>query len=285
MDVPPHEKLMNPALKAIHELGGSASIKEHVERVLADLQLPQEVVERPHPGRANQTELEYRLAWARTYLKKYGVITNSSRGVWSLTSEGKEAGEVNPSKVVQVVREQAARERREHPETIEPEDIDSDEISEEAPSWRELLMETLLDMPPDAFERLCQRLLRESGFIQVEVTGRTGDGGIDGHGVVRLAGLLSFPVIFQCKRYRSTVSAGVVRDFRGAMVGRADKGLIITTGNFTRDASAEATRDGAPPIDLIDGEQLIGKLKDLRLGIETKQVEVVEIDREWFTRF
>jgi restriction system protein len=81
------------------------------------------------------------------------------------------------------------------------------------------------------------------------------------------------------------VSAGVVRDFRGAMVGRADKGLIITTGNFTRDASAEATRDGAPPIDLIDGEQLIDKLKDLRLGIETKQVEVVEIDREWFTRF
>ncbi len=153
---------------------------------------------------------------------------------------------------------------------------------EEIASWRETLMTTLLEMPPDAFERLCQRLLRESGFIQVEVTGRSGDGGIDGHGVVRLAGLLSFPVIFQCKRYRNTVSAGAVRDFRGAMVGRADKGLIITTGSFTRDASLEATRDGAPPIDLIDGEQLIDKLKDLKLGVTTKQVEVVEVDPEWF---
>ena len=143
-------------------------------------------------------------------------------------------------------------------------------------------MTTLLEMSPDAFERLCQRLLRESGFIQVEVTGRSGDGGIDGHGIVRLAGLISFPVIFQCKRYRNTISSSVVRDFRGAMVGRADKGLIITTGNFTRDAILEATRDGAPPIDLIDREQLIDKLKDLRLGVATKQVEVVEVNSEWF---
>ncbi len=117
----------------------------------------------------------------------------------------------------------------------------------------------------------------------MEVTGRSGDGGIDGHGVMRLAGLLSFPVIFQCKRYRNTISSGVVRDFRGAMVGRADKGLIITTGSFTRDASAEATRDGAPPIDLIDGEQLIDKLKDLKLGVATRQVEVVEVNTEWFS--
>ena len=143
-------------------------------------------------------------------------------------------------------------------------------------------MTTLLEMPPDAFERLCQRLLRESGFIQVEVTGRSGDGGIDGHGIVRLAGLISFPVIFQCKRYRNTISSSIVRDFRGAMVGRADKGLIITTGSFTRDATLEATRDGAPPIDLIDGEQLIDKLKDLGLGVATKQVEVVEVNTEWF---
>jgi restriction system protein len=119
----------------------------------------------------------------------------------------------------------------------------------------------------------------------VEVTGRSGDGGIEGHGVMRLAGLLSFPVIFQCKRYRNTISSGVVRDFRGAMVGRADKGLVITTGSFTRDASAEATRDGAPPIDLIDGEQLIDKLKNLKRGVATRQVEVVEVNTEWFSTF
>ena len=139
-------------------------------------------------------------------------------------------------------------------------------------------------MPPDAFERLCQRLLRESGFIQVEVTGRTGDGGIDGRGVVKLGGLLSFHVIFQCKRYRDTVSSSAIRDFRGAMVGRADKGLFLTTGTFSRDAKAEAQRDGAPPLDLIDGDELVVMLKEMRLGIEVKQkvTEDVIVKREWF---
>jgi len=132
-------------------------------------------------------------------------------------------------------------------------------------------------MDPSAFERLVQRLLRESGFIQVEVTGRSGDGGIDGKGIMRLGGLLSFHVIFQCKRYSGSVGAGHVRDFRGAMVGRADKGLLITTGNFTRDAEREATRDGAPTIDLIDGNLLTDKLKELGLGVETKTVQVEQV--------
>jgi restriction system protein len=137
---------------------------------------------------------------------------------------------------------------------------------------------------PAAFERLVQRLLRESGFIQVEVTGRSGDGGIDGKGIMRLGGLLSFHVIFQCKRYRGAVTAAQVRDFRGAMVGRADKGLLITTGNFTKDAMREATRDGAPAIDLVDNDQLVEKLKELSLGIHTKKIEVeqVTVDSAWF---
>lgn len=283
MDVPTFDRLLNPTLAALRRLGGSASITELLEQIVEDLQLPQEVAEQAHSGRGNQTELEYRLAWSRTYLKKYRVIENSSRGVWALTPEGAEAGKVDPRAVVRFAREQDARERQGRAksiETVAPEARPTAE--EETASWREMLIATLLDMPPDAFERLCQRLLRESGFIQVEVTGRSGDGGIDGHGVVRLAGLLSFPVIFQCKRYRNTVSAGTVRDFRGAMVGRADKGLIITTGSFTREASLEATRDGTPPIDLIDGEQLIDKLKDLKLGVATRQVEVVEVNTEWF---
>ena len=139
-------------------------------------------------------------------------------------------------------------------------------------------------MQPDAFERLCQRLLRESGFIQVEVTGKTNDGGIDGKGVVRIGGLLSFHVIFQCKRYQGSVSSPIVRDFRGAMVGRADKGLLITTGTFTKDARTEAQRDGAPPIDLIDGEALVEKLKELRIGVQIKEriVEEVFIDEAYF---
>ncbi len=144
------------------------------------------------------------------------------------------------------------------------------------------MLSRLLDLAPDAFERLCQRLLRESGFVEVRVTGRSGDGGIDGVGIVRLGGLLGFPILFQCKRCRGSVGAGTIRDFRGAMIGRADRGLVITTGTFSRDAKIEATRDGAPPIDLIDGEQLLDKLKELRLGITVKMVEQISVLPDFF---
>jgi restriction system protein len=148
--------------------------------------------------------------------------------------------------------------------------------------WKSKALEVLFSISPSAFERLAQRVLRESGFTQVEVTGRVGDGGIDGKGIVRISGFLSFHVIFQCKRYKKSVGPSEIRDFRGAMQGRADKGLFITTGSFTREAVREATRDGAPPIDLIDGEILCDKLKELKLGITTKLVESVEIEFEWF---
>jgi restriction system protein len=137
-------------------------------------------------------------------------------------------------------------------------------------------------LDPAAFERLVQRLLRESGFVQVEVTGRTGDGGIDGKGIARIHGLMSFHVVFQCKRYSGVVGASQVRDFRGSMIGRADKGLFITTGTFSKDAMKEATRDGAPPIDMLDGDALASKLKEMELGLRVKMVEEVEVVPEWF---
>ncbi|MDA1232672.1 MAG: restriction endonuclease, partial [Planctomycetota bacterium] len=165
--------------------------------------------------------------------------------------------------------------------SIEEDDQEDLDIAE---SWHDQLMATLLAMSPEAFERLTQRILRESGFLHVEVTGRSGDGGIDGKGIMRIGGLLSFHVIFQCKRYKGSVPANQIRDFRGAMVGRTDKGLFITTGTFTKDAVREATRDGAPPIDLIDGDQLVEKLKELSLGVRTTIVETQHsvVDTDWF---
>ena len=282
--VPTFDQLMNPTLAALRALGGSASIPELVERVVADLRLPREVVEQPHAGSNSWTELEYRLAWARSYLKKYGLINNSSRGVWSLTPKGLETTAVEPQEVVKATRAMSVAERKARKEAAgeEGREIDEADDEREATSWRDKILARLLAMPPDSFERLCMRLLRESGFIQVEVTGQSGDGGIDGYGVVRLAGMLSFRVSFQCKRYKNTVGPSIIRDFRGAMMGRAEKGLVITTGGFTRDARQEATRDGATAIDLIDGELLADKLKELGLGVKTKMVEAVEIDEEWF---
>jgi len=208
------------------------------------------------------------------------VLENSSRGIWSLTAQGRELDTVNPQ---MVKRFMTAQHQKVEPWS-EPDAPDADDMTPLESSWRETLLHVLLNMEPSAFERLAQRLLRESGFIQVEVTGKTGDGGIDGKGILRLGGLLSFHVIFQCKRYQGAVTASHVRDFRGAMVGRADKGLLITTGNFTKDAVREATRDGAPAIDLVDGDQLVDKLRELHLGIQTKRVEVehITIDTAWF---
>lgn len=147
-------------------------------------------------------------------------------------------------------------------------------------------MRKLTKKYPIAFERLAQRILRESGYVQVEVTKQTGDGGIDGKGIVRLNGILSFHVIFQCKRYSGSVSSNHIGDFRGAMQGRADRGLFITTGKFTRDAIQEAKRDGAPPIDLIDGDHLIDMLRDLELGVKEVVVKEYkyEIDKSWFDK-
>lgn len=276
--IPSFDVLMNPVLQALKQLGGSGTNEEIRDEVADILQLSDaqlEVLRDPH--KSGRTVVEERLAWAKSYLKKYGVLENSSRGVWALTSEGSKVSRVDPRRVIRSVQ----RQRREASEAAtEDEGSEADEET-----WRQQLASVLLNMEPGAFERLIQRMLRESGFVQVEVTGRTGDGGIDGMGIMRLGGLLSFHVLFQCKRWKNPVSASVVRDFRGAMVGRTDKGLIVTTGTFTSDAKREATRDGAPAIDLVDGEQLLDKLKDLSLGVKTEivQVEKVTVDAEWFS--
>jgi restriction system protein len=200
------------------------------EAVANVLGLSDELRAIPH-GDGPRTQFDYELAWVRTYLKKVGALENSERGVWRLTPIGAAMSDAEISAVPKRVRDQD-RHRRSRSEGIE--EISASEDVAEA-SWRDQLLAALLSMKPDAFERLCQRVLRESGFTKVEVTGRSGDGGIDGTGVLRL-NLLSFHVLFQSKRFRDSVGAPVVRDFRGAMVGRADKGLIMTTGTFTPDA-------------------------------------------------
>ena len=272
IDIPTYDIMMNPLLQALKELGGSGTVDEIANKVAQIMNLSDEQLDVLHnPERGAQTEFEYRLAWTRTYLKKYGLLENSSRGVWALTPKGRNVSTIDEKEVIRFVREKLKEEKEINNET-EVENL----------TWQEELLSLLLELSPDAFERLIQRILRESGFIQVEVTGRSGDGGIDGRGIMRIGGLLSFHVLFQCKRWKGTVGASQIRDFRGALVGRADKGLFITTGTFTKDAIREATRDGASPIDLIDGEQLVEKLKELSLGVRIVIVEKVIIDKDWY---
>lgn len=283
--VPQYRDLFNHVIDALRDLGGSGTLDEINQRVIDQLGLPNEIVEQMHDTEtSNQTELEYRLAWARTYLKKYGVIDNSTRGVWALTNKAEGITQVDPREVVRAVQSMNAG-RRERKKTTTVEDAPEAIEDESQNDWRKKLFVLLTqNLTPDAFERLVQRLLRESGFMQVEVTGRTGDGGIDGKGIARIHGLMSFHVVFQAKKYQGVVTAAQVRDFRGAMVGRADKGLFITTGSFTKDAIREATRDGAPPIDLVDGDALADKLKEFGLGVGVRMVEEVNVDETWFAQ-
>lgn len=281
--VPSFDQLFNPVLDALRKLGGSATVDELDEEVIRASGLPKAVVEQLHAGTAGRTELEYRLAWARTYLKKTGYIENSARAVWSLTEKGRSVSKVHEPDIVRLGRQAVAKIA---PVALEQLSLASDALDEasqeveEEFAWRQLVIATVQKMPPVAFERLARRLLLESGFVDVEVTGRSGDGGIDGKGLLRLGGLLTFPVVFQCKRYQGSVDAKTVREFRGAMVGRADRGLIVTTGRFTKAAQEEARREGAAPIDLLDGVGLADKLKELRLGVQI--VERVEVTPSWF---
>ena len=278
MPVPTREKLFNPLLKTLRQLGDSASNSEMEDKVAEILNLTEEEKNEIHRG--SRTKLSYNLAWARTYLKLYGLLERSARGVWSLTAKGKKAENIDADDIGKYVRELGYGNS-----VSETEIIEEREIKEERKPWQDRLLEEIMKLSPEAFERLCQRVLREAGLVQVKVTGRSGDGGIDGKGIVKIGGLLTFPIIFQCKRYSGSVPVAQVRDFRGAMEGRADKGLFITTGTFSFDAREEATREGANPIDLIDGEMLVEKMKELGLGIQIKTEEVVEIDKDWFVGF
>lgn len=280
--VPQYHELMWPVLTALRELGGSGTVKEIYKKVVEDQAFTEErQALSTKDGR--MSEIEYRLHWARTHLKGIGAITNSSRGVWTITDKGETITSAQVQADTKAWRTQVQLRAKERPDGAHSPGTETPEPEE---TWRDQLVDRLLSVSPEGFERLAQRILREAGFANVTVLGKSGDGGIDGVGVYRLS-LVSFPVYFQCKRYKGTVTAGTVRDFRGAMAGRGEKGLLITTGSFTKDAQNEATRDGAPPVELLDGERLCDLLKEYKLGVEVRQriEEQVVVHPEFFAEY
>ncbi len=228
--VPSFDKLMWPALSALKQMGGSASHQELLDRVIEISKIREDVQSISHTD-GRQSRVGYNLRWAESYLGKYGALENTARGVWALTTKGRRLKEGDIKDVVVAVRKTHHIKRRTGDGAPEPEE----EAHDANGKWKDDLIGVLQGISSDGFERLCQRILRESGFLKVEVTGRSGDGGIDGVGVLRV-NLLSFQVYFQCKKWKANVRAKDIRDFRGAMVGRTDKGLFITTGSYTPDA-------------------------------------------------
>ena len=278
--LPSAQALALPVLEAVKQLGGSATISEVTEAVATNLRLSDEL--QAIPRGQGRTELEYRLAWARTRLKLGGLLANSRAGVWSVTEDGQQvtsAEEVERRYKAQRAAQRAATgeavvEGEDGSTTVD--DFAPDDEVEDVGTWRDQLLSVLKGMSPAGFERLSQRLMREAGFSNVSVLGKSGDGGIDGVGVYRQS-LVSWTVYFQCKRYIGSVGSGAVRDFRGAMSGRGEKGLLITTGTFTASAKDEASRDGAPSVDLIDGIRLCDLLREYGLGVTSTARTVYDV--------
>jgi restriction system protein len=277
-------RYFGPLVEALRRLGGSGSPDEVVEQIAADMRLSDEEQNEVVPSGGSR--LKTNVAWARFYLVREGLLDSSKRGVWSLTEKGRnaqisveQAGEIF-SRWVKVFDEQR---KSKEPESEPIAEQVAEANGAASKDYRAEALELLLNLPPAGFERLSQRLLREAGFTQVAVTGQSGDGGIDGYGTLQINHLVSFKVLFQCKRYAKSVSSSQVRDFRGAMAGRADKGIIITTGTFTAEAKREATRDGVHPIELIDGEKLLDMLESLELGL--RPVTTFEVNHAFFVEF
>ena len=269
---PGYQFFIKPTVEALYQLGGSGSHSEIYKKVIKNTNLSEEVIDEMHSF--TMTEVEYKLMWARTYLKNYGAVENSKQGVWVLTTKGTALAKQADLDVKEIMRFTNNKNG-----ATKSNNSDSDSFTEPK-GWREQITDILLNMSPYAFEKLAQRLLRECGFSDVEVTKKSGDGGIDGTGKLRINGIFSFNVAFQCKRYKGAVGAPEIRDFRGSLSTNIEKGVLITTGSFTRAALEEASSEGKRLIDLMDGEELINKLAEYGIGLN--EVKSYEVDMDFF---
>ncbi len=289
-------RFFHPLVEVLKELGGSGNSSEVTDLVVERMNISEYDLEQKLKSGASR--IKNQIAWARNYLVRAGVMDDTSkRGLWSLTEEGfkREISKEESLRIFKKVQSKYSNndtEKRSPTNEIihEVSKNDSNDIEDDIETsvssdndHSNKLLNILQNIPPEGFERLCQRLLRESGFKKVVVTGKSGDGGIDGEGILEINPLMSFKVLFQAKRYQGTVGSPIIRDFRGAMQGRADKGIIITTGRFSVEAKKESIRDGAPPIELVDGDLLVKLFEENQLGLKPKII--YEIDNKFFDEF
>lgn len=275
-------RFFKPIIEVLKDSGGSGTAAEVIDSVIEKMQIPESEQEVMLKG--GQPRVRNQIQWARFYLSSAGYIDSSKRGVWSLTEEGMsvESKTFDDIRMFKEVHKTFSKPKKTQ-EKPNPPLSETDEKEIEPLDYKTTLLDLIKSLPPDGFERLSQRLLRESGFQKVTVTGKTGDGGIDGVGILQVNPFVSFNVLFQCKRYQGAVNPSQIRDFRGAMMGRADKGIIITTGTFTLEAKKEARRDGAPPIELVDGDTLVQMFEQLQLGLIPRTT--FDVDEKFFDDF
>ncbi len=263
---------IKPLLQVLKKSGGSGPTGEIINQVIESMNIPDAEVEKTISSGASR--IRNQIQWARMYLVNADLMDSSKRGIWKLTDSGMKSN-LSDQDVHDLFRKVQGTFKKDSKPAIEikPDEFDNMIVDDNA--HVETLLEILKSLSPNGFERLCKRLLTELGIHDVQVTGQSGDQGVDGTGVLRLNDIIGFNIIFQCKRYKDTVSTNHVRDFRGTMQGRAEKGIILTTGRFTADAKRESSRDGVPPIELIDGDGIVELFEKYQLGLKPKTVYAV----------
>jgi len=276
-----------PLLDALRDLGDSGRPREVSARIARNLNLSDQVLD--ETLKSGGSKFHNQVAWARQYLVWEGLLDSSRHGTWTLTEKGRAAhlDEKNAREIfLKWVAIHAANRKQKQDDSPEDEatvtSVVQPEDQEEAAFD---LLSTLRAVSPRGFEKVCRELLRESGFENVEVTGGSVDGGIDGYGTLEINPFVSFRVLFQCKRYAkgNLVSRAQVGDFRNTMIGRAEKGIILTTSGFSNAAIQEASREGAPQVELVDGDKLVDMFQRVELGV-TKRT-VYDVDPAYFERF
>lgn len=276
-----------PLLDALRELGGSATPKEAVDVVARLCSVPDK--QREETLKSGMERFANQVYWARQYLVWAGLIESGKRGVWALTPQGWKTRLDSVQALTlfdRLQKQQNAARKKSVGSGAQPNDPSAEnEDTEQSDEDNELgrFLAVLHGLAPSGFERLCLRLLREAGFDRLEVTGRSNDGGVDGVGVLQVNDLVSFNVVFQCKKWVNSVPPKEIRDLRGAMAGRADKAIFLTTSHFSKSAKDEATRAGADPVELVDGEKLYSMFKKYELGLLPRTV--YDIDEAFFEPF
>jgi restriction system protein len=260
---------MMPLIEVLRESGGSGTASDMIDKVIERMKIPDEIVEETIPSGGSRVRNQ--IQWARMYLVKADLMNSEQRGIWKLTEKGFETPLNEESIYFLFKKIQATFQKDKKGKTIQEESYNEDTLVEDE-AHGEAILRILKKLSPSGFEKLSKRLLTELGFHDVSIVGGSGDQGVDGTGVIKVNEVVGFNIIFQCKRYKEAVSPHHVRDFRGTMQGRADKGIIITTGRFTSEAKREAIRDGVPPIELIDGEKLVSLFEKFKLGLKPRVV-------------
>lgn len=278
--------LVIEALRSINGVGKTSAVREIIEGYLSE----RGVVEQSTLP-SGESKLGNDIRWARYYLVNSGHIaptSESGRGIWKLTPKGWSDALTKEFSDDVVGKSNSSKKSESGNSTVAPEEDASPSDPLQEGAWSDSLKKLLVTMPDKGFERLCAFLMTKNGLLAARVTGQAGDGGVDGEGLLAFdsLALIKTPVAWQCKRFETNkVPSKAVRDFRGAIDGRASYGLIFTTSTFTHDAELEARRAGATPIELVGLDRLIDMLKDREIGVKEKIIKTYEVEDGFFDEY